>query len=241
MKLTWQINLCSWRHWVGISICCSALVACVGTSPGPDKQFESSLIGAASGAGSGMVTGFQLGGPLGPGAAIGMGLGAVAGGIEGFARDQIEDDLLDLQAKTRRERERAIAQDIISENYRRRLELHPTKEIYPADVFFTGDEAKLSMQGRMVLKELARLNSFRLPWSRMVVASYVRSNDKENTFAHYLAERRALAIGNYLVHQGFEPRRIVARAVLMDGALLIDPHDAPERYNQAIEIIPLDR
>jgi len=38
-----------------------------------------------------------------------------------------------------------------------------------------------------------------------------------------------------------EPRRLETRAVVVDAPVLIDPNDNPTRYNQAIEIIPVDK
>ena len=210
-------------------------------SPGPDKQFEGSLLGAAQGAGSGAVTGFQVGAGTGPGAAVGAGLGAVAGGLRGLAQDNLEEQLQKIKGETEAERERAWAESVIAENQKRRLEIHPTRDIYPADLFFIGDDVTLSRSGRILLKELSRLNMERLPWSRLVIACYIRANDKESSFGHYLAEKRSIAIGDYLIRAGFGAHRIVARGVVIDAPVLIDPHDAPERYNQAIEIIPEDR
>ena len=219
-----------------------AMCSCVNKpSPGPDKQFAGTLEGAITGAGSGMVTGFQFGVGTGPGAAVGAGVGAVAGGIQGFAQDSVEDDLLKTAAKTQTERMRAAAQNIIAENYKRQLELHPTREIYPADVFFADDDVELSTQGKMVLRELAKIDQERLPWSRFIVASYVRANDKDSVYARYLAEKRSQNIGNFLVGKNFESRRVLGRAVVIEAPIVIDPDDSPERFNQAIEFIPMDR
>ena len=226
-------------HLSALLVC--VLSACAGPTPGPDKQFAGALEGAATSAGAGAIYGIQVGAPTGVGVAVGAGVGAVAGGIQGFAQDQLEENLLALNASTRAERERAFAQQIIAENYQRRLELHPTRDIYPADIFFTADSARLNELGEIVLKELARENKSRLPWSRFAVASYVRASDKESTFGKYLAERRAIAIGDFLVRNGFDPRRVVARGVIIEAPVLIDPRDKPERYNQAVEFIPLDR
>ena len=74
-----------------------------------------------------------------------------------------------------------------------------------------------------------------------MIAAYARSSDAESAFGRRLCERRARAIGDHLVAGGIEPRRIETRVVLLNEPLLIDPADAPGRYNQAIEIIPIDR
>lgn len=218
------------------------LTACAGGAyRGPDKQFEGGLQGAASGAGAGAVTGFQVGAGTGPGAAIGAGIGAIAGGIQGYAQDQTEDRLLDLSAEARREQERAYAQEVLIEHHKRRIELHPTRDIFPADLFFYGDEVRLRPGARAVLAEIARINKERLPWSTLVVAAYVKAADPDSAYAQHLAQRRARTLCDYLTRAGLEPRRLQTRAVVINQPLLIDPHDRADRYNQAIEIIPLDR
>lgn len=230
------------RHFPLYLLCIAAFfTGCAGPTPGPDKQFAGALEGAASSAGAGAVYGIQVGAGNPAGALVGAGIGAVAGSISGFGQDQAEENLLALNEATRRQREKSIAQQIIAENYKRRLEMHPTRDIYPADLFFSSDDVRLSQLGMIIMRELADLNQNRLPWSRFVVAAYVRSNDKDSAFAHYLAEQRAMQIGDFLVRSGFDPRRIVARAVVIDSPVLLDPHDTPERYNQAIEFIPADR
>ena len=228
--------------------------ACAGPTPGPDKQFSGGLQGAVVGAGTGAVTGFQVGAGTGPGAAVGAGIGAVAGGIQGFAKDSVEEQMLAMARATQSERERAVVHEILSDQWRRRTELHPTREIYPADLFFYGDETKLRPASVPLVLEIARLSKTRLPWSRLVIASYVKStpaakkedqgvegDTKEQTYARHLSLRRAEELGNYFVRAGIEPRRVETRAVIVGNPILVDPNDSPGRYNQAIEIIPLDR
>lgn len=215
--------------------------ACTPAYPGPDKQFGGTLEGAAVGAGTGAVTGFQVGAGTGPGAAVGAGFGAIAGGIQGAVKDTTEEQMLALAAKTREQREIAWAHEILADQYKRRLELHPTREIYPADLFFYGDEAKLRGSAKPLVRELAHLNKQRLPWSRLVVATYARAAGGKSDYARELAEHRAREIVNELVHSGLEPRRLVARGVVVDGPVLVDPDDDPLRYDQAVEIIALDR
>lgn len=149
--------------------------------------------------------------------------------------------MLNLAAQTRDQRKIAWAQEILSDQYKRRLELHPAREIYPADLFFFGDEAKLKRNAEPLMRELARMNKQRVPWSRLVVASYTRAQGGKSDYARELAERRARELINHLVHFGLEPRRLVARGVVVDAPILIDPNDDPLRYNQAIEIIAMDK
>lgn len=217
------------------------LVGCVGTAPGPDKQFEGTLKGAASGAGAGAVTGFQVSAGAGPGALVGAGFGAVAGGIQGAIRDNTEESLISLAQETSRERRRSIAHEIIADQYNRRLALHPTRDIYPADLFFLGDEVKLRTCAKPLIEEIARLNKQRLPWSKLQIAVYTKASDKNSEYARHLSEGRSRAFGDLLVKSGLEPRRIETKPMIVAAPILIDPQDDPGRYNQAIEIIPLDR
>lgn len=222
---------------IGIAL----LSACAPAQPGPDKQGEGMLQGAVLGAGAGAVTGFQVGAGTGPGAAVGAGFGAVAGSIQGFVRDRTEDSLMALSAETREERRRAIVHEILADQYARRMELHPTREIYPADIFFAGDESRLRKCAVPLVRELANMNRERMPWSRLQIVAYSKSKDTDSVYAGYLAERRAEAIINHFIKAGIEPRRLEAKALIIDAPLLIDPDDYPGRYNQAIEIVPLDR
>ena len=227
--------------WGGVSM----LLALPGCSrqpvPGPDKVFAEQALGALEGAGAGALTGAQLTAGAGPGAAVGAGFGALFGAIHGFAEDEAEEMELRTAEEVRRQRGRTVAQDTLTEQYKRRLELHPAREIYPADIFFQGDSSKMCPSGVELVRELVRLNKRRLPYSRLVVATYAKASSPESGFAQYLTERRAREFVNQLVRAGMQPRRLETRAVIVDAPILIDPLDNPTRYNQAIEIIPVDR
>jgi outer membrane protein OmpA-like peptidoglycan-associated protein len=227
------------RAWIiGLAL---SMAACAGPYPGPDKQFVGTVEGAALGAGAGAVTGFQVGAGTGPGALVGAGVGAVAGGVQGMVKDQTEEDIAGLSHRTREELERARAHEVLAEHYKRRVALHPTRDIYPADMFFYGDEVKLRPSAKALLTEIARLNKTRYPWSRFVITSYVKTADTEAKYAIHLAGERCRELGNRLIQAGLEARRIETRVVLMDEPVLVDPDDHPERYSQAIEFIPVDR
>lgn len=204
--------------------------------PGPDKQFIGSLQGGTTGAISGAVTGFQVGAGTGPGAAIGAGVGAIAGGFRGMMQDRLEEELLLLQSDIRGARATAYAQRILEEQSRRRVELHPGRDIFPSDLFFRSDEVELSPEGKAVLGEIYRLNKNRVPWSRFGIVSYVQSNDPKASYPNYLNRRRSRAIGDYLVRLGLEPRRISAQGIILDISLI----EGNRRYAQAIEFIPRD-
>jgi len=217
------------------------LIACAGPVPGPDKQFQGGVEGAVVGAGAGAVTGFQTGSLLGPAALVGAGFGAVAGSFQGFTKDQAEEDLLKLSAQTSHERDRAMVQEVLEDHYRRRLALFPTRDIYPADLFFYGDESKLRPQAKALVREIAWLNKDRLPFSRLAVVAYVKVNGKRSEYADHLVKMRSRAIIDQMVTSGLEPRRLVAKGVLIDAPLVMDPGESPTRYDQAIEIVPVDR
>ena len=218
-----------------------SFAACAKPVPGPDKQGQGLLSGAVTGAGAGAVTGFQTGAGTGPGAVVGAGIGAVAGAMQGLVKDQLEDHMLNMAAATREEREIAVAHEILADHYRRRMELHPTRDIYPAEFFFCGDSFRLKPSAKGLVSEIVQLNRERYAWSRLVIATYVKSNDPQSVFAHHLAERRARELGDQFVRAGMDPRRIETRALVVDQPVLIDPVDAPERYSQAVELIPADR
>ncbi len=205
-------------------------------------MFSSGAVGALEGAGAGAVTGAQLAAATGPGAAIGAGFGAAAGFIHGAMRDSMEDSQMQIAHDVRAARYRSSAQETLALQYKRRLELHPNRDIYPADIFFRGDSAKMCPSGVALVREMAKLNEFRLPYSRLVVAAYVKTNGgEESSYVQHLTDRRSREFVNQLVKAGVEPRRLETRSVIVDAPLLIDPEDDPTRYNQAIEIIPIDR
>lgn len=208
---------------------------------GPDKLFQGESIGALEGAGAGAVTGFQVGAGAGPGAAVGAGLGAVVGAIRGIAQDGIEETNLRLEKQVKEQRNVVVAQEKLSDHYKRRLELHPTRDIFPADLFFLGDSTKVCPSGVAIIREIAKMNHLRAPYSRLVVAAYVKSSETETPYATHLSEQRSRAIVDQLVRAGLEPRRLETRAVIVDAPVLIDPLDNPMRYNQAIEFIAADR
>lgn len=209
---------------------------------GPDKMFAGTAVGALEGAGAGAVMGFQMSAATGPGAAIGAGFGAAAGAIHGAMRDELEETQMVNGAKIRAEQRRTGAQDALASHLRRRTILHPARDIYPADLFFEGDSAQVSPRGVSVIREIARLNEYRLPYSRLVVAAYAKSKaEADSTYAQHLTDRRSRAFVNQLIKAGIEPRRLETRSVILDAPLVIDPRDDSTRYNQAIEIIPIDR
>jgi outer membrane protein OmpA-like peptidoglycan-associated protein len=207
---------------------------------GPDKLFSGTGVGAIEGAGAGAITGAQLSAGAGPGVAVGAGFGAVVGMIQGAMSDGAEAQEMKLAAELKREKKRTFAQEVLAEHYKRRKAIHPSRDIFPADVFFSGDSVKMCSSGVSVVEEIARMNEFRLPYSRLVIASYAKATSP-STYADHLTEERAKEFVNQLVRAGIEPRRLETRVVVTDAPVLIDPFDNPTRYNQAIEIIAIDR
>ena len=210
-------------------------------NPDDDRETAGAVQGALTGAGAGAVTAFQMAAPTGPGAFIGAGFGAVAGGINGAVFDSEAKAILKTKQETARLEYRAAVQDILAKYLQQRIELHPTRDIFPADIFFDADSATLTKQGDEIAHELARLNKERLPFSRLVIASYAKSVDENSEFASYLTKRRAVVLGDAFVRYGIEPRRIETRPVVMTGPLVVIPDQPPLRYAQAIELIAVDR
>ncbi len=225
----------------GLTLAALAVICgCGPMIPGPDRQFEGTAGGAVVGAGTGAVTGFQVSAATGPGAAIGAGFGAVAGAISGAVRDSEEDDLMHMSVEARAERERAYVHQLLQDHYQRRLELHPSRDIFPADMFFVGDQTKLCRSGKLLVKEIAALNSNRMPWSRLIIAVYAKAKG-ESDFARHLAEERARSLADELAKSGMNPRRIETQPMIVDAPVLIDPLDDPERYSQSVELILHDK
>ena len=218
-----------------------SLSACAGYRKGPDKQGAGIVSGAITGAGTGAVTGLHLGAGTGPGAAVGAGLGAVAGGVRGMIQDWAEEDLAELREQAKTEQEVAFAQKVLTEHYERRINYHPARDIFPADYFFSGDEVSLKPEAIGLVRELARLNKKRFPWSRLIIATYVKSVEDRTDYAEHLSLRRSREIGNYLVRFGIEPRRIETRGVIITEPIVVVPNEDPRRFSQAIELIPVDR
>lgn len=217
----------------------SHLVSCASNSLIAAKDTTSGVI---VGAGAGAITGAQLTSATGPGAAVGAGFGAIAGGIQGMLRQAMNEDLEELSTRLLEEKEVATAHQLLLEHYERRIAYHPSRDIYPADYFFDADSSKLSARGQVLLKELARLNKKRFPWSRLVVAVYSKSVDpKTSYYGRTLSIDRAREIGNYFVKYGIEPRRIETRPMLVKNAILVVPDDDPRRFSQAIELIAVDK
>jgi outer membrane protein OmpA-like peptidoglycan-associated protein len=227
--------------YVGLLMATNACMTSSTPVEGPDKVFVGEAQGAMAGAGAGAITGAQLTAGAGPGALVGAGLGAVAGGIQGFAEDSREEKMMAMAAESQQARAVAYAQQVLSEHYARRAELYPSRDIFPADIFFRGDETKLRPSAIPVIAELAQLNKDRLAWSRLTIAAYIKSADENSVYAQRLADRRARSISNAMVRYGIEPRRLQTRGVVISAPLVIDPQDDPLRYSQAIELIALDK
>lgn len=209
--------------------------------PGPDKQGGGMFYGAVLGAGSGAVTGAQLSAGAGPGAWVGAGFGAVYGMISGIGQDLLEEDELQRMEESEYLRGVAWTQEVLQEHYERRLELHPNRDIYPADWFFSGDETKLRKEGVLLAREIGTLTRQRMPWSRIVIASYVTASSSDSAYGKHLGKRRAESIATEFLRAGIEARRVQVQGVILPEPILIDPDDSPSRYRQAIEIIALDR
>ena len=220
---------------------CLVLFGCSVPRKGPDKEASSRFVGALTGAGTGAVTGFQLGVGSGPGAAVGAGFGAIAGGVRGAIQDAQEAEEFRLARAVKAAERRSMAQHTIAEFYNKRLEWHPTRDLYPADVFFDEDHINLSEEGEAIVDEFGKLNRERFPWSRFGVVVYVKSHDPKASYAKYIAEHRALAVTNRLIRAGLEPRRVEAHGAIVPEEVFRNPDEVGQRYAQAVEFVPLDK
>lgn len=222
------------------SSCVPASSSQLEPQPGPDKQGAGFVQGALTGAGSGAIYGAQVSAGSGPGALVGAGMGALWGMGSGLGLDLVEEGTLKQQKELQCARNKAWVQEVLAEHYARRLELHPNRDIFPADLFFQRDSFKLKGNGQLLARELAVLTKQRMPWSRIVIASYVTARSAESTYAEFISRKRAEELATEFIHQGVEPRRVLVQPRTLSGPILIDPDDNPERYNQAIEILALD-
>ncbi|HQH28088.1 MAG TPA: OmpA family protein, partial [Oligoflexia bacterium] len=209
-------------------------------APGPDKQSEGTLFGAASGAGAGVITAAQVGAATGPAAWIGAGLGGIFGLFSGLGTDLLEEDQIRRERETQCMRQTTWAQNKLAEHYARRLELHPSRDIFPADWFFAPDSAQFQPGAELLVQMLAELTQRRMPWSRIMIAAYNTASDPESAYAKHVTKKRAEAIAVAFISSGFEPRRVLAQGVVVPEPILVDPDDNPGRYRQAIELIPVD-
>lgn len=209
--------------------------------PGPDKQAVGTWAGAAAGAGAGAVTGAQLTSAAGPGAWVGAGFGAVFGLFSGLGVDLLEEDQINRQMQQDELRELSWVHEVLAEHYARRLELHPNRDIYPADWFFDSDSIEVKEDSKRLVQEIAKITRNRMPWSRIVIAVYNTSEDPNAAYSQHLTKRRAEELAVMFVGVGMEPRRILTQAVTISEPILIDPDDTHGRYRQAVEIIALDR
>ena len=232
------------RAKLGIVYCCFLVLGCTPFSaqpvPGPDKQASGILFGTGAGAGAGIVTAVQLGVATGPGAWIGAGMGGLFGMFSGLGVDMVEEDQITQMEETKRLEEKNWAQARLAEHYMKRLDLHPNRDIFPADWFFLPDSAEFHPGGEILVQMLAEMTQQRMPWSRIVITAYNTSNDPKSAYAAYITRKRAEAIAFNLIHCGLEPRRILTDAKVTNQPLVVDPNDNSGRYRQAIELVPLD-
>ncbi|MDD2941853.1 MAG: OmpA family protein [bacterium] len=208
---------------------------------GPDKQASGMLMGGALGAGSGMVITHNLAMSGTRGFITGGSLGVLYGFFAGIGIDLLEEDQLQQIAEIDALSQKLWVQSLLAEHYDRRLRLHPNRDVFPADYFFQSDGSTLTPYSEILVKNLAELNRDRLPWSRIVVASYTTSSDPESPYAHYLSTKRAESIARGLIRYGIEPRRVATKAMTLTEPILIDPQDNPDRYFQAVELIFIDK
>lgn len=209
--------------------------------PGPDKQGLGLLAGGLLGAGSGMITGAQLAAPSGPGAVIGAAFGAVWGSLHGLGIDLLEEEELRLLQEVDRLHQEIWVQNVLISYYDKKKEIHPDRDIFPADEFFIGDSVNVSYEGRILARAIAqRYLTIGNPASRLMITSYQTSRTKGSTYHTYLGKRRVQSIAREFVLAGLEPRRFMLKSVQLGEPLVDDPYDYSLRYSQAVEFSVLD-
>lgn len=218
------------------------LFSACATSPvaGPDKQNIGTLQGAATGAGSGAIIGAQLAAGAGPGAAVGAGFGAIVGALKGAGVDLLEEEDIKQLEEVERLKIASWAQDVLRVHYQDRLRLYPSRDIYPADLFFDSDTSLLTPKTKILAREIATRLRNDMPWSRIEITSYSTAKDADSSYADKLNKKRAEEIAVQFIRGGVEPRRLSIRALTLAAPLVIDPEDSPARYRQSIEIAALD-
>jgi hypothetical protein len=219
------------------------LVSCADYSkpiPGRDKMGAGLLSGAAFGAGSGAITGAQFTASTGPGIWIGMGFGAVWGGLQGLGLDILEEEDLRIIYQVINTSDEVWAQYAILEHYDLKNDLHPGRDIFPADLFFAGSGTKLTEKGEAIAKVFVESLVCTRPSSRIEITVYNVSKDIKSSYSSFLGRKRADSLARILVDSGIEPRRLVTRSIILDNPLVIDPFDSPDRYYQALEFALLD-
>ncbi len=207
---------------------------------GPDKQGLGLITGGLLGAGSGMITGAQLSAPSGPGVVIGAAFGAVWGSLHGLGMDLLEEEELRLLYEVDRLQEDIWVQNVLISHYERKTEIHPERDIFPADEFFVGDNVNISAGGKLIARAIAKRYMLQSSSSRVLITSYQTSHGKDSFYSSYLGKRRAQAIAREFVIAGLEPRRFVLKSVHLRSPLVYDPYDSPNRYDQAVEFSLLD-
>jgi outer membrane protein OmpA-like peptidoglycan-associated protein len=92
----------------------------------------------------------------------------------------------------------------------------------------------------LLVETLAQMSRQRMPWSRIVIASYCTSRNPDSQYANYLSKKRAEVVAQEFVRLGVEPRRVIIQPIVTKEPVLVDPEDSADRYRQALELIPLD-
>ncbi len=185
--------------------------------PGKDKQGAGLVSGAMMGAGSGIITGAQFGAATGPGAFIGMGFGALWGSLQRLGLDLLEDEDFRILMEVAKTDDEVLAQYTLLEHFEIKSELHPGRDIFPADVFFDNGDVKISRNGAAVARLITKILSQRSPSSRFEIVNYIVSSDKKSTYAKFLGKKRNNSLGFTLVQAGIEPRRLVFKTIVVPG------------------------
>ena len=187
-----------------IAVCASAFImAGCTTDPYTGEEKPSNTLlgagaGAAAGAAVGAITGALVSKKSGKGAAKGAIAGAVIGTIAGMGVGAY----MDRQEAELRKKLAGTGVRIVREGNDIRL-------VMPSDITFDVDRADIKPRFFRTLNAVAIvLNGF--PETDVLIAGHTDSTGSE-AYNQRLSEERAAAVAHYLVSQGVDPRRIVAR------------------------------
>jgi len=173
---------------------------------------------------TGIVVGAATGAAIGAagaerktrGAIIGAAAGAVAGGLIGWYLDQQEKELQRIAGlKTQRK------ENILIVNM-------------PGALLFDVDSTELKPGSQQKLREVAQILK-RYPLSDLEVAGHT-DNSGSAEYNQRLSERRAQAVKDFLVAEGIDPARIIARGY--GETMPVASNDTPEgrQLNRRVEL-----
>jgi outer membrane protein OmpA-like peptidoglycan-associated protein len=184
------------------------------------KTTKGGVYGAGAGAAAGAAIGGILGGGEGAwkGAAIGAAVGGLTGGLVGHYMDNQEKEMRQvLDRQDRLEREGDTLRASLS-----------------SDVLFDSGSAKLQPGASDKLRQVADVLSH-YPRTRVEIVGHTDSRGSEPS-NEQLAQRRAQAVRDVLVHDGVDAARITARGAGESRPVATNDTTTGRAMNRRVEI-----